>query len=57
MCLNKKQKTLIIGDNLRTDILGANNLNIDSVFITKVHRSEFINDKEINNLAKIQCKN
>ena len=53
MCLNKKQKTLIIGDNLRTDILGANNLNIDSVFITKgVHRSEFINDKEINNLAK-----
>ena len=53
MCLNKKQKTLIIGDNLRTDILGANNLNIDSVFITKgVHRSEFKNDKEINNLAK-----
>ena len=51
--LKEKDKALIIGDNLRTDILGANNLNIDSVFITKgVHRSEFKNDKEINNLAK-----
>tara|TARA_Y100001970_G_scaffold289176_1_gene418667 strand:+ start:392 stop:1129 length:738 start_codon:yes stop_codon:yes gene_type:complete len=53
MCLNKNQKTLIVGDNLRTDILGANNLKLDSVFISKgVHRSEFKSDSELINLAE-----
>ena len=31
--LKENEKALIIGDNLRTDIKGANNLNIDSIFI------------------------
>ena len=40
-CFNKSEKVLAIGDNLRTDIKGANNLNIDSIFITEgVHRQE-----------------
>ena len=29
MCFNQDEKVLAIGDNLRTDIKGANNLNID----------------------------
>ena len=42
MCFDKKEKVLAIGDNLRTDIKGANNLNIDSIFITEgVHRKEY----------------
>ena len=41
-CFNDKEKVLAIGDNLRTDIKGANNLNIDSIFITDgVHREEY----------------
>ena len=45
MCFNENEKVLAIGDNLRTDIKGANNLDIDSIFITKgVHRNEFKND-------------
>ena len=40
-CFDKNEKVLAIGDNLRTDIKGANNLNIDSIFITEgVHRQE-----------------
>ena len=40
-CFDRKEKVLAIGDNLRTDIKGANNLNIDSIFITEgVHRQE-----------------
>ena len=40
-CFNEHEKVLAIGDNLRTDIKGANNLNIDSIFITEgVHRQE-----------------
>ena len=49
--LREKDKALIIGDNLRTDIKGANNLNIDSIFITEgVHRKEFNNSSELNKL-------
>jgi HAD superfamily hydrolase (TIGR01459 family) len=45
MCFNKNEKVLAIGDNLRTDIKGANNLNKDCLFISDgVHRDEF-NDK------------
>ena len=41
MCFNSNEKVLAVGDNLRTDIKGANNLNIDSIFITEgVHRQE-----------------
>tara|TARA_Y100000996_G_scaffold365413_1_gene310157 strand:+ start:372 stop:1178 length:807 start_codon:yes stop_codon:yes gene_type:complete len=51
MCFSKKEKVLAIGDNLRTDIKGANNLNIDSVFITDgVHKSEFKNNEDLLNL-------
>ena len=53
MCFNKKEKTLIIGDNLRTDIKGANNLNLDSLFISNgVHRDEFNDPSELNDLLK-----
>ena len=34
-------KVLVIGDNLKTDIKGANNMMLDSLFITGgVHREE-----------------
>ena len=40
-----KSKTLVIGDNLRTDIKGANNMNLDLIFITSgVHKSKTINE-------------
>ena len=48
MCFNQRGKVLAIGDNLRTDIKGTNNLNIDSIFITDgVHRDEFKNQEEL----------
>ena len=51
MCFDSNEKVLAIGDNLRTDIKGANNLNIDSVFITEgVHRKEFNNFSELKKL-------
>tara|TARA_A100001015_G_scaffold237044_1_gene269508 strand:- start:358 stop:1164 length:807 start_codon:yes stop_codon:yes gene_type:complete len=47
-CFDESEKVLAIGDNLSTDIKGANNLNIDSIFITEgVHR------KEIKDLTKL----
>ena len=47
-CFDEREKVLAIGDNLRTDIKGANNLNIDSIFITEgVHR------QEIDDLSKL----
>ncbi len=51
MCFNEDEKVLAIGDNLRTDIKGANNLNIDCIFISKgVHREEYDNTSELNKL-------
>ena len=51
MCFNQGEKVLAIGDNLRTDIKGANNLNIDSLFIySGVHRNELKKDKELSAL-------
>ena len=48
MCFKKNEKVLAIGDNLRTDIKGANNLNIDCLFISNgVHRNEFKNISEL----------
>ena len=51
MCFEPNEKVLAIGDNLRTDIQGANNLKIDSIFITEgVHRKEYNNFSELNKL-------
>ncbi len=53
MCFESEEKVLAIGDNLRTDIKGANNLNIDSLFIySGVHRNEIKNNKELPALLK-----
>ena len=41
---NNKEKILAVGDNIRTDILGANNMKFDSLFITNgIHKNEFLN--------------
>ena len=51
MCFKKDEKVLAIGDNLRTDIKGANNLNKDCLFISNgVHRNEFNNYLELEKL-------
>jgi len=43
-CIKKKENILAIGDNIRTDIRGANQMNFDSLFITKgIHKDEFSN--------------
>ena len=53
MCFGSNEKVLAIGDNLRTDIKGANNLKIDCIFISEgVHRKEFNNFSELNKLLK-----
>ena len=53
MCFNSREKVLAIGDNLRTDIKGANNLNLDCVFITEgVHRDEYSETSELEKLLK-----
>ena len=53
LCFDRSERVLAIGDNLRTDIKGANNLNIDCIFITEgVHRKEFSNYKELDALLK-----
>tara|TARA_B100001059_G_scaffold231606_1_gene267714 strand:+ start:127 stop:933 length:807 start_codon:yes stop_codon:yes gene_type:complete len=53
MCFNSNEKVLAIGDNLRTDIKGANNLNLDCIFISNgVHRNEYKNNLELNDLLK-----
>jgi len=52
-CLDTNQKTLVIGDNLKTDIKGANNMKLDSIFITNgVHKDIAINEKLINDLLQ-----
>jgi len=51
--LTDGEKTFVIGDNLNTDIRGANNLKLDSLFITSgIHRTEFKEDDELNCLLK-----
>tara|TARA_B100000963_G_scaffold278948_1_gene247383 strand:- start:308 stop:1114 length:807 start_codon:yes stop_codon:yes gene_type:complete len=53
MCFNPSEKVLAIGDNLRTDIKGANDLNIDCLFISEgVHREELENISDLDNLLK-----
>ena len=51
MCFSKKEKVIAIGDNLNTDIKGANDMKIDSIFITNgVHRAEFRQEGELSKL-------
>ena len=53
---NDDKKVLVIGDNIRTDIKGANNMNYDSLFIINgIHRNEFLN-LDLNNYDKIMKK-
>ncbi len=43
-CIRKNEKILAIGDNMRTDIRGANKMKFDSLFITGgIHKKEFVN--------------
>tara|TARA_B100001063_G_C16627492_1_gene483982 strand:- start:50 stop:856 length:807 start_codon:yes stop_codon:yes gene_type:complete len=50
-CFKPNEKVLAIGDNLRTDIKGANNLDKDCLFISNgVHRKEFSNNLELQKL-------
>ena len=49
---NKEKKVLCIGDNLNTDIKGANLLNFDSLIISNgIHKKE-INEKGIDKVSK-----
>jgi len=42
-CIKKGEKILAIGDNIRTDIMGANSMKIDSLFITDgIHKKDFL---------------
>ena len=51
LLLNKKNKALIIGDNLRTDIKGANLIKQDSLFILNgVHKKEIENSNNFNDI-------
>jgi len=55
-CIKKDEKVLIIGDNIRTDIKGANNMNFDSLFVTNgIHKDEFL-DLELKDYDKILDK-
>ena len=43
-CIKKNETILAIGDNIRTDIMGANNMKFDSLFIIQgIHHNEFSN--------------
>ena len=53
---NKNKKILSIGDNLNTDIKGANNMNYDSLLIIDgIHKNEFKNT-DFNNVQRIFSK-
>ena len=54
LCFEKSEKVLAIGDNLRTDVKGANNLKLDCIFITDgVHRDEISKISDLEKLSKI----
>ena len=43
-CYKKNETVLVIGDNIRTDIKGANNMGFDALFITNgIHKKELLN--------------
>ncbi len=53
LIINKKNKALIIGDNLRTDIKGANLIKQDSLFILDgIHKQEIKNLGSIDSVIK-----
>ena len=55
---NKNKKILSIGDNLNTDIKGANLLNYDSLIISNgIHKNEIKKKglKKLQNLMKTIC--
>ena len=55
-CIKKDEKVLIIGDNIRTDIKGANNMHLDSILITDgIHKDEFF-DLQLQDYDKILNK-
>jgi HAD superfamily hydrolase (TIGR01459 family) len=55
-CMRKNEKILVIGDNIRTDIMGANNMKLDSLLITKgIHAKDFLN-LELKNYGKVLKK-
>ena len=52
-CIKKNEKILVIGDNIRTDIKGANNMKFDSLFVIDgIHKNEFLK-LELKNYDKI----
>ena len=53
LILKRKDKALIIGDNLRTDIKGANLIKQDSLFILGgIHKNEIGNLDNLDNILK-----
>ena len=52
-CVKKNETVLVVGDNIHTDIKGANNMNFDSLLVTEgIHKNEF-NNLAINDYDKI----
>ena len=55
-CIKKNEKVLVVGDNIRTDIKGANNMKFDSLFITDgIHKKEFTGS-EVENYDRLLAK-
>ena len=55
-CIKPNEKVLVIGDNIRTDIKGANNMKFDSLLITQgIHKKEFLN-LELNSYDEVLSK-
>ena len=54
--IKKKERVLAIGDNIKTDIVGANTMKFDSLFITGgIHKKEFLN-VPVENYDKVLSK-
>ena len=52
-CMKKNENILVIGDNIQTDIKGANNMKLDSMLITGgIHKADFL-DLPINDYDKV----
>ena len=52
----KNPSFLVIGDNIKTDILGANNMKFDSLLVTKgIHKKDFLN-MSVKNYDKVLNK-
>ncbi len=55
-CIKENETVLAIGDNIRTDIMGANKMKFDSLFIFDgVHKEEFVN-LSVGNYDKVLSK-